>query len=74
MPFGPMLRALRVTRAVNLRLIDATPRRLLRRAWYQHAERGRESSALFLVMWAGHDLNHLAQIRRIRAGRSARRA
>ena len=36
-----------------------------------HAERGRESVRLLLGLYAGHDLNHLAQIERLIAERSA---
>jgi len=36
-----------------------------------HAERGRESIALMLRLYAGHDRNHLAQIERLLAARPA---
>jgi uncharacterized damage-inducible protein DinB len=52
-------------RALNLRLLRrATPddlRRVMR-----HAERGDEPLARMIALYAGHDLKHRAQIRRIR--------
>jgi hypothetical protein len=52
-------------RALNLRLLRrATPddlRRVMR-----HAERGDEPLARMLALYAGHDLKHRGQIRRIR--------
>src|SRR5436305_10068461 len=52
-------------RNLNLRVLRrATPddlRRVMR-----HSERGDESLSRMLSMYAGHDLRHLAQIRRIR--------
>ena len=62
-------------RAANLALL-----RLLRPAQWQnygmHAERGKESIAHIVGLYAGHDLNHLMQIERIlKPGRKpARRA
>ncbi|MGH9554303.1 MAG: DinB family protein [Terriglobales bacterium] len=54
----------RAVREANLRLLKS----LSAKQWKQygmHAERGRESIADTARMIAGHDLNHLSQIRRI---------
>ncbi|MGH9603686.1 MAG: DinB family protein [Terriglobales bacterium] len=54
----------RAVREANLRLLKA----LTAKQWKQygmHAERGRESIADTARMIAGHDLNHLGQIRRV---------
>jgi DinB superfamily len=54
-----------VIRRSNLRLLDrATPADLARVS--VHAERGEESVAHLIRMYAGHDLLHLNQIARIR--------
>ncbi|MGH9531750.1 MAG: DinB family protein [Terriglobales bacterium] len=58
------LELFRAVREANLRLLKA----LSAKQWKQygmHAERGRESIADTARMIAGHDLNHLLQIRRI---------
>jgi len=53
-------------RALNLRLLrNATPEDLEKRVM-RHAERGDEPLGYMLSLYAGHDLVHLAQIRRIR--------
>jgi hypothetical protein len=55
----------RVLRNANLRLLRrATPEDLLR--VMRHSERGDEALGQLLAMHAGHDLVHVAQIRRIR--------
>ena len=55
----------RALRASNLRLLArATPADLER--YGVHSERGEESVAHMIRMYAGHDLLHLAQIERIR--------
>jgi hypothetical protein len=52
-------------RRANLRLLRrATPEELLR--VMHHSERGDESLGKTIPLYAGHDLVHLAQIRRIR--------
>ncbi len=73
LPFARLLRGLREPRAVNLMLLDSLPRRAVTGGWYDH-DRGREGGERFLTLWAGHDLDHLEQIRAIRArlGRPAR--
>jgi len=53
-------------RALNLRVLRrATPEDLKNRVM-RHAERGDEPLGYMLSLYAGHDLVHLAQIRRIR--------
>jgi uncharacterized damage-inducible protein DinB len=54
-----------VLRAANLRLVQrATPAERMRVG--VHSERGEESVAHMIKMYAGHDLLHLRQIERIR--------
>ena len=48
-------------RRATLRLLRDVPVALHQRAGL-HAERGRESVTQLMRMYAGHDLNHLAQI------------
>jgi hypothetical protein len=61
------LEELRVLRRGNLGLLDrATPQDLKRVG--VHAERGEESVEYLCGLYAGHDLLHLRQIARIRAG------
>ena len=58
------LRLFRVLRENNLLLLKSVPRKL----WENHgmhAERGRETIAQIVRMFAGHDLNHLQQIEKI---------
>jgi len=55
---------LRTTRKANLELLRVIPRK----QWNYygiHSERGRETVAHMARLYAGHDLNHLLQIRRI---------
>lgn len=63
------LKVFRVLRENNLSLLKSVPRQL----WNNHgihAERGKETIAQIVRMFAGHDLNHLQQIERIaKAGR-----
>jgi hypothetical protein len=59
------LQDLTVLRQANLRLLRrATPEDLQRVGL--HSERGEESLSKLIILYAGHDLVHLAQIRRIR--------
>jgi hypothetical protein len=58
------LRLFRVLRENNLLLLKSVPRKL----WENHgmhAERGKETVAQIVRMFAGHDLNHLQQIEKI---------
>lgn len=52
-------------RAFNVALLKSLKPAMLQR-YGMHAERGKESVAHFTRMIAGHDLNHLAQVERIR--------
>lgn len=59
------LEEITILRRANLRLLRrATPGDLQR--VMRHSERGEESLDLLVKLCAGHDLVHLAQIRRIR--------
>lgn len=60
-----------VLRTGNLRLLRAATPEDMRRVGV-HAERGEESVAHMMVMYAGHDLLHLNQIARIRDALSSR--
>jgi hypothetical protein len=58
------LRLFRVLRENNLLLLKSVPRKL----WENHgmhAERGKETIAQIVRMFAGHDLNHLQQVEKI---------
>ena len=55
-----------VLRRSNLRLLGAASAADMQRVGV-HSERGEESVAHMIKMYAGHDLLHLAQLRRIRA-------
>ena len=67
------LETFRVLRENNLRMLKALPKDL----WENHgmhSERGKETVAHIVSMFAGHDLNHLAQVERIaKAGGSKRK-
>lgn len=54
-----------VLRSANLRLLEGAPAEDLRRVGV-HSERGEESVAHMIRLYAGHDLLHLRQIERIR--------
>jgi hypothetical protein len=59
------LELFRINRDANIRLVKSVPRKL----WDNyglHQERGKESVSRIISMVAGHDLNHLKQIERIR--------
>ena len=57
-------------RAANLRLLGSTAPADFNRVMH-HAERGDESLEETIPLYAGHDLLHLAQVRRIRAALGA---
>jgi len=63
-PATESLDRLRSLRSANVRLLRSLSPTQLARAG-MHAERGRESVAQISRLWAGHDLNHRAQIERI---------
>lgn len=54
----------RMLRARNLALLKGLPKKLWEN-YGLHQERGRESVALIVRLYAGHDLNHLRQVERI---------
>jgi DinB superfamily len=64
-PIDSSLEEFRVLRRSNLRLIAAASPADLERIGV-HAERGEESVAHMIRLYAGHDLLHLRQIERIR--------
>ncbi|MBA3887600.1 MAG: DinB family protein [Acidobacteria bacterium] len=55
-----------VLRRRNLRLLQRTPEAALQRVGV-HVERGEESLAHLVRLYAGHDLLHLRQVERVRA-------
>jgi uncharacterized damage-inducible protein DinB len=64
------LKVFRVLRENNLTLLKSVPRKL----WENHgmhSERGKETIAHIVRMFAGHDLNHLQQVEKI--AKSSRR-
>lgn len=64
------LEVFRVLRENNLAMLKALPKELWEN-YGMHQERGKESVAHIIRMYAGHDLNHLAQIEKIvKANRS----
>lgn len=52
-------------RRENVRLLNSLPHKAWKR-YGMHTERGKETVARMAQMYAGHDLNHIAQIRTIR--------
>jgi len=60
-----LLERVRLLREENLRLLKSVPRPWWNR-YGMHSERGRESVKRTLLLLAGHDVNHLNQIRAIR--------
>jgi hypothetical protein len=61
------LEVFQVLRANNLAMLKALPKELWEN-YGMHQERGKESVAHIVRMYAGHDLNHLAQVERIAKG------
>ena len=61
-----MLEQIATLRRINLELVASVPRRSWERYGW-HSERGKESVRRTLELIAGHDLNHLDQIRAIRS-------
>ena len=64
--FKTLLGAWRALREANLALVAAAPRRTRAEGFAQHPERGRQPVDFQLLFLAGHDLNHLGQVGRIR--------
>jgi len=58
------LQTFRLLRENNLRMLKALPKNLWDN-YGMHQERGKETIAHIVRMFAGHDLNHLAQVERI---------
>ncbi len=56
--------AYRINRERNLRLLKSLPRSMWSR-YGMHSERGKETVTRVTEMMAGHDINHLGQIRRL---------
>lgn len=58
------LAVFQMLRANNLAMLKALPKELWEN-YGMHQERGKESVAHIVRMYAGHDLNHLAQVEKI---------
>jgi DinB superfamily len=58
------LEIFRVLREHNLRMLKALPQNLWEN-YGMHSERGKETLTHIVRMYAGHDLNHLAQMEKI---------
>jgi len=58
------LETFRALRENNLRMLKALPKQLWDN-YGMHSERGKETISHIVRMFAGHDLNHLAQIEKI---------
>ncbi len=69
------LETYRVLRENNLRMLKALPKNLWEN-YGMHQERGKETITHIVRMFAGHDLNHLAQVEKIakEAGNKHKRA
>jgi uncharacterized damage-inducible protein DinB len=61
------LETFRVLRENNLRMLKALPKEFWDN-YGMHQERGKETIAHIVRMFAGHDLNHLAQVEKIARG------
>jgi hypothetical protein len=67
------LETFRVLREANLAMLKSLPKDLWEN-YGMHQERGKETIAHIVRMFAGHDLNHLEQVDRIRKGSRSKRA
>ena len=67
------LETFRALREANLAMLKALPKNLWNN-YGMHQERGKETIAHIVRMFAGHDLNHLAQVEGISKGSRAKRA
>jgi uncharacterized damage-inducible protein DinB len=63
------LETFRVLREANLAMLKSLPKNLWEN-YGMHQERGKETIAHIVRMFAGHDLNHVAQVEAIRKGKS----
>jgi hypothetical protein len=68
--FEQSLERFRVVREATVRLLRAAPEHDLRRTGV-HAERGVQMAGDFIILIAGHDVNHLSQIRGIATGQAS---
>jgi uncharacterized damage-inducible protein DinB len=67
------LRAFKLLRELNLALLKSVPRKL----WENHgmhAERGKETVAHLVTLYAGHDVNHIRQVEQIAKPKKAKKA
>jgi hypothetical protein len=64
--------AIRVNRERTVRLLQKVPRKMWD-SYGLHSERGKETVRRVTDMLAGHDINHLQQIRRMLTGQGTRR-
>jgi uncharacterized damage-inducible protein DinB len=67
------LETFRVLREANLAMLKSLPKNLWDN-YGMHQERGKETIAHIVRMFAGHDLNHLGQVERIKKGSQSKRA
>ena len=67
------LETFRVLREANLAMLKSLPKSLWDN-YGMHQERGKETIAHIVRMFAGHDLNHLGQVERIAKGSRTKRA
>ena len=58
------LEIFRVLRENNLRMLEVLPKKLWEN-YGMHSEHGKQTLAHMVRMYAGHDLNHLAQVEKI---------
>jgi len=58
------LKMFRALRENNLALLESVPKKLWKN-YGMHSERGKETIAQIVCMFAGHDLNHLRQVEKI---------
>lgn len=67
------LQTFRALREANLAMLKGLPKKLWDN-YGMHQERGKETITHIVRMFAGHDLNHLAQMDSIRKGSRSKRA
>jgi hypothetical protein len=67
------LETFRVLREANLAMLKSLPKNLWEN-YGMHQERGKETITHIVRMFAGHDLNHLAQVERIAKENRSKRA
>jgi uncharacterized damage-inducible protein DinB len=67
------LETFRVLREADLAMLNSLPKNLWEN-YGMHQEHGKETIAHIVRMFAGHDLNHLAQVERIKKGSQSKRA